>query len=368
MERLLCVISGMNAGGAETFLMKLYRTLDKTKYQMDFCVNIRERGFYDDEIERLGGVIYHIPCKSENLAEFRRQFTALIREQDYRCVFKISSSGAGFMDLALAKKAGAERCIVRSSNSSDGGGLRALLAHRLGRLLYERYIDVKLAPSDLAAEYTFGKRACRRGEVTILHNAVDLDLYRYDPEARSRIRAELGLSPQAKLIGHVGRFMTQKNHTFLLDVFAALHRQEPESVLLLVGGGELEQPLREKAAALGLTDAVCFAGVRRDVPALLSAMDVFVFPSLYEGMPNTVIEAQATGLPCVIADTITREAAVTDLVTYLPLSASADAWAQTALAACTPMRADTRAAFVAGGYEIEAVCRQFEKLVFGDNV
>ena len=230
------------------------------------------------------------------------------------------------------------------------------------------FSDMRIAPSTEAAEFMFGKHCVSSGRAILLHNAVDLDLYRYDPEARSRIRAELGLSPQAKLIGHVGRFMTQKNHTFLLDVFAALHRQEPESVLLLVGGGELEQPLREKTAALGLTDAVRFAGVRRDVPALLSAMDVFVFPSLYEGMPNTVIEAQATGLPCVIADTITREAAVTDLVVYLPLSASADAWAQTALAACTPVRADTRAAFVAGGYEIEAVCRQFEKLVFGDNV
>ena len=230
------------------------------------------------------------------------------------------------------------------------------------------FSDTRIAPSTEAAEFMFGKHCISSGRASLLHNAVDLDLYRYNPEARSRIRAELGLSPQTKLVGHIGRFMTQKNHTFLLDIFAALHRRAPESVLLLVGGGELEQPLREKAAALGLIDAVRFAGVRRDVPALLSAMDVFVFPSLYEGMPNTVIEAQATGLPCVIADTITREAAITDLLTYLPLSASADAWAQTALAACTPVRADTRAAFVAGGYEIAAVCRQFEKLVFGDNV
>lgn len=368
MDRLLCILSSMNAGGAETFLMKLYRELDRSRYQMDFCVNTTKLGFYDEEIRKMGGRIFYVPPKSQSLGVFRKGLMKIVEENHYKYVMRVTSSAMGFMDLALAKKAGAERCVVRSSNSSDGGGVKALLAHRLGRLLYQRYIDVKLAPSDLAAEYTFGKRACRRGEVTILHNAVDLDLYRYDPEARSRIRAELGLSPQAKLVGHIGRFMTQKNHAFLLDIFAALHRRAPESVLLLVGGGELEQPLREKVAALGLIDAVRFAGVRRDVPALLSAMDVFVFPSLYEGMPNTVIEAQATGLPCVIADTITREAAITDLLTYLPLSASADAWAQTALAACTPVRADTKAAFVAGGYEIAAVCRQFEKLVFGDNV
>lgn len=363
MKRLLCIVSGMNAGGAETFLMKLYRRLDRTKYQMDFCVNIREEGFYDEEIRRLGGEIYHIPCKSENLGEFRRQLAEIVRQRRYRYVLKITSSGAGFMDLMIAKKAGAEVCAARSSNSSDGGRLPAVVKHRLGRLLYGRFVDVKLAPSDLAAIHTFGETAYRRGQVGILRNALDLSVYRFDETARDQVRGQLRIPCGTTVIGHVGRFAPQKNHNFLLDIFAAFHQKNPDSVLLLVGTGELEAGIREKIAALGLADCVRMAGVRSDIPALLSAMDVFVFPSLYEGMPNTVIEAQATGLPCVIADTITREADVTGLVRYLPLG-DAGRWAAAAQEAIRAERTDTKAAMTAAGYEIGAVCRQFEQMIF----
>ncbi len=319
MKRMLCLISGMNAGGAETFLMKLYRFLDKDKYQMDFCVNIRERGVYDDEIEGLGGRIYHIPSKSESVAEFKKQLTKLIRDNNYQYVMRVTSSAMGFMDLHIAKKAGARVCIARSSNSSDGGSLKSAVVHKLGRLLYGHCVDVKIAPSDLAAEYTFGKKAYRSGKVDILHNALDMSVYNFNENERIKIRGELGIPDEATVIGHIGRFNQQKNHAFLLDVFAEYSRRHPESVLMLVGKGELEENIRKNADELKITDKIIFTGVRSDIPALLSAMDAFVFPSFYEGMPNTVIEAQATGLDCIIADTITREANITGLVRYLQL-------------------------------------------------
>ena len=153
MKRLLCIISAMNTGGAETFLMKLYRKLDRTKFQMDFCVNAPEKGFYDEEIASMDGRIYRIPCKSSDLSGFRQQLTNVVRENRYDYVLRITASGAGLMDLKLAKKAGASVCVARSSNSGSDGGLKSFLAHRIGRLLYSRYIDVRIAPSDLAAIY-----------------------------------------------------------------------------------------------------------------------------------------------------------------------------------------------------------------------
>lgn len=354
----------MNAGGAETFLMKLYRCIDREKYQMDFCVTVEERGIYDDEIEALGGNIYRIASKSESLVKFRRQLSDVVSQNGYEYVLRITSSAMGFMDLCVAKKAGARVCVARSSNSSDGGSFKSRLAHRLGGILYKKYVDVRIAPSDLAAIYTFGKDVYGNGGVSILHNAVDTDIYGYCPEERERIRTEFGISERTRVIGHVGRFAPQKNHMFLLDIFEKILEREPESVLILVGKGELEDQVRERIKANKIGDKVIFTGVRSDVPSLMSAMDVFIFPSLYEGMPNTVIEAQATGLECIVADTITREANITSLVQYLPLG-DANQWADTALSVQTANRETPREAFVRSGYDIHAVAQQFAELVFG---
>ena len=366
MKRLLCLISGMNAGGAETFLMKIYRKLDRENYQMDFCINVREKCYYEDEILSMGGKIFRIPSKSESRKEFTRQLAELIRKEKYESVLRVTSNAMGFMDLKVAKKAGAKVCAARSSNSSDGNGWKTWVAHRLGKLLYTRFVDVKFAPSDLAAIYTFGKKAYDSGKVTILHNAVDLSVFHYDPEGREKIRRELGIGENTLLVGHVGRFDPQKNHGQLLDIYAAIREKQPDSRLLLVGQGKLEQQLREKAEALGISESVIFAGVRSDIPQVLSAMDVFVFPSFYEGMPNTVIEAQSAGLPCIIADTITREADITGLVQYLSLETAADEWAEKALVAAGAPRRDTREDFEKNHYDICQVAQEFVALCTGE--
>lgn len=365
-KRLLCIIGNMNAGGAETFLMKMYRSIDRSKYQMDFCINTNNECFYEDEIKTLGGKIYRISAKSQSIKLFKNGLSDCIKSGNYKYVLRITSSAMGFMDLKIAKKAGAKICSARSSNSNDGKSIKAKAAHVLGKLLYRKYADVKIAPSDLAAKYTFGKKAYRRGEVHILHNALDLNVYQFDEQARNNIRKEFSSSDNVKIIGHVGRFSKQKNHTFLLDIFSEIHKKNPDTVLMLVGKGELEDKIKEKIKALNLEDSVIFTGVRSDIPALLSAMDVFVFPSFYEGMPNTVIEAQATGLPCLIADTITKEANVTGLVRYMPLKAPEE-WAKEALNMISDTRMQTKEIMIRNGYDIENVSKEFVRLVFGDN-
>ena len=366
MKRLLCILSGMNAGGAETFLMKIYRKLDKTKYQMDFCVNVPEKNFYEDEILGYGGNLFRIPTKSDDLAGYKKALGDVVKNGSYDSVLRITSNGMGFLDLKVAKDAGAKRCCARSSNSSDGKGLKLWLAHRLGRLLYGKYVDVKFAPSDLAAIYTFGRKAYEKGEAQILHNGVDLSFFKYGEESGRNIRKEFNIQENTKVFGHIGRFMEQKNHMFLIDIFNEIHKTESNTVLMLAGKGELEGKITSRVKELGLEDSVIFAGVRSDVPALMSAMDVFVFPSFFEGMPNTVIEAQATGLPCVIADTITKEADITGLVEYLPLSLTAAAWAKTALSKLSDTRKDTYTELMAQGYDIDAVVNRFIQLVWGE--
>ena len=364
MERLLCLISGMNSGGAETFLMNTYRELDREKYQMDFCVNITKQGFYDEEIQRMGGRIYHIPSKSENLKEFKLQLTDIIRKEKYKCVLRITSNTMGFLDLKIAKNAGAIICAARSSNSSDAEGIKARIVHFLGRILYSKYVNVKIAPSDLAAIYTFGEKNYQKGCVHILKNAIDLNVYRFSLVDRVEIREELGIQKNDIVCGHIGRFSKQKNHKFLLEIFAEMHKEEKNIKLLLVGGGELEKEVRLQCKQLMIEESVIFCGIRSDIPAILSAMDVFVFPSLYEGMPNTVLEAQATGLPCVISDSITREAAITSLVHYQSLNDDKKLWAKTALELTGNPRKSMTLEMKEAGYDILDEVKKFENLLF----
>lgn len=368
MRRLLCLISGMNAGGAETFLMKLYRRMNHDLYQMDFCVNITEEGFYDKEINSMGGIIFHIPSKSDSYYEFKKRLTEIIKEGKYEYVLRVTSNAMGFLDLKIAKKAGASICIARSSNSNDPSGMKIKLAHRIGTLLYSKYVDVRIAPSDLAAMYTFGKKCYANGEVNILHNALDLDVYKYDLDGRMRIREEFNVDDSDILCGHIGRFSIQKNHKFLISIFSELCKRHTNYKLLLIGEGELENEVKEQCKSLGLAGKVIFAGIRSDIPAILSAMDIFIFPSLYEGMPNTVIEAQATGLPCIISNTITKESALTDLVKNLSINDNATAWVETIEQCSMSSRGSRDSELRVAGYDINTEVKRFEKLIFNSGI
>lgn len=366
MKRLLCLLSNMNAGGAETFLMKIYRKIDRSRYQLDFCVNSKERCFYEPEIEALGGRIYRIPSKSENLKMFQEKLRLIITENKYQYVLRITANAAGLMDLKIAKRSGAKVCVARSSNSNSEEGLKNKIAHFLGKLLYLRYVDIGIAPSKLAAEYTFGKMSVRRKKISIIHNALDTDIYEYSKLGRKCIREEFNISDDDIVVGNIGRFMVQKNHKFIIDVFEQVHKKNSNTYLMLVGNGELENEIRDKVSKKGLQKFVIFTGVRSDIPKILSSMDVLLMPSLYEGMPNTVIEAQATGLPCVISDTITREADITGLVKYVPLSQSYEVWGDSVLTSISNSRLNTRKNFTENNYDIDSVSKQFVQIVFGD--
>ncbi len=365
VKRLLCCMSSMNAGGAETFLMKQYRRMDTEKYQMDFCVNVEERGYYDDEIEAMGGRIFRIPPKSQDFRKSLKELENIVRENGYENVLCSSVKPGTALELIAARKGGAKRLIYRSSNSSVDGGFKQKLLHSTVGQLAKTVPTVKIAPSKEAAEYCFGKGCVAKGKVHLLHNGVDTSVYRYSDEARAAMRKELGIENEF-VAAHVGRLSKQKNHSFLLDVFAEMLKINSDSVLLLVGIGELEGEIRQKAQRMNIIDKVRFLGLRSDVPQVLCAADVFVFSSFYEGMPNTVIEAQALSLHCVISDKITPDADITGLVEYLPLG-DAKQWAEAVLKykAGYPRR-DMTEIFKSQKYDTETTSLEFIKYCFGE--
>ncbi len=369
MKRLLCIVGSMNAGGAETFLMKIYRQLDKTKYQMDFAVAVQDKGFYDDEITSMGGKIFHITPKSDGIIKNFCSIKNLVKNESYKYVLRTSQHSLSALELLAAWMGGAKKRVFRSSNSNTttGGGMDLIL-HKLCMFMPRMFANVRIAPSTEAAEFMFGKGCIERGEAIIIHNGVDLNIYCYSDIAREEVRKEFGGQDKI-VIGHVGRFNQQKNHRKLIEIFNNLRNENLNSVLVLVGKGELESDVREQVKKLGLKDSIFFLGVRNDVPRIMSGMDIFVFPSLYEGMPNTVIEAQATGLPCVISENITKEAKITDLVEYLALSEDNMVWTKTILDLYKKSnRSNNRSSSIKDlkkqGYDITECVRCFEENIF----
>lgn len=362
-KRMLCIVGMMSADGAETFLMKIMRNLEREKYQMDYCVTTFEEGYYDNEIKELGGKIYRVTPKTKGPIKNFFAIKDLVKREQYKYVMRVSQHSLSALELLAAKMGGAEVLVYRSSNSNTCGGKVNTLLHNLCKWMSSYIPNVKIAPSSEAAVFMFGKKQLQKGSVLLLPNALDVETYRFNESNRNDIRDSLHIEDRF-VIGHVGRFTEQKNHFFLLDVFKKVCNMDKSAVLLLVGDGELKDRVIEYAKELNVYEKIIFTGVRSDVPELLSAMDAFLFPSLYEGMPNTVIEAQAAGLPCLIADTITREANITGLVEYFPLECSAEKWAKKILEFKDYEHKDTRKDFYKNHYDIESSVSAFVKSTF----
>lgn len=366
MKRLLCILSSLDTGGAETFMMKIFRSLPED-YKIDFIVSAKS-GFYEKEVVELGGRIFRVPLRTKHPIKTFKAIYDVVKQNHYTHILKLCDTPIGLYDLLAAKMGGAKVLCVRSCNAGSSISKLGAMVNDFLRPFFNYMADVKLAPSRLAAEFTFGKAEVEVGKVNFIHNGVDLNVYKYDEENRRKVRREFGIADEQLVIGHIGRFNQQKNHKFLIEVFSEVLKQKPNALLMLVGDGEKKNEIKEQIKSLGIEESVIFTGIRSDVPALLSAMDVFVFPSFYEGMPNTVIEAQATGLPCVIADTITEEAGITECVRYKALTTSAKEWAYIAVSLLENSRICYNAKVKHVGYDIDSCVKQFMKLTFNDRI
>ena len=303
-------------GGVESVIMNYYRHLDHSKVQFDFICDEDSTRIPYDEIKKLGGRVFLVP-KYQNLPKYLKVLEKLFKENQYRIVHSNINTLSVF-PLYAAKKAGVPIRISHSHSTSNPKEWKRNFIKNILRPFSKRYATDYFACSEVAGRYLFGNKTFNRGEVKIIHNAINIDKFKFDEVARKKLRKELGIKDSTIVIGHVGRFVQQKNHTFLVDVFKEYHKKNPDSKLLLVGSGPLEDEIKKKVERLGLKDSVLFLGQRDDINKLYSVMDVFCLPSLYEGLPVVGIEAQATGLPTIFSNGVSHEAIISKNAKIVP--------------------------------------------------
>lgn len=329
--RILHVLGGLDAGGAESFAMNLYRAVDRRYVQFDFIKHTTRECLFEPEIARLGGRVFVCPrYTGKNHAAYLRWWKDFFASHpEYKVIHGHVRSTAALY-LPVAKRYGLVT-IAHSHSTSNGAGAAAAVKD-LMQLPIRRVADYLFACSDEAGAWLYGKAALQRPNYRRIPNGIDLTRFAFDGETRARMRAELGIPDGALVLGHIGRFTRPKNHAWLVDLFAQWNKRHPDSYLLLVGDGELWEEVRRQCETLGLADKVLLPGAHTDTENYYQAMDVFVFPSLWEGLPVSVVEAQANGLPCLISEVITPEVRLTDLVQALATESPA-AWLDK-LAAC----------------------------------
>lgn len=315
----------MNRGGLETMLMNYYRKIDRSKIQFDFMVHRTEKGHYDNEIVALGGNIYRMPkIRPGNYNLYFKELDQFfISNPDYKVVHSHINENSSFV-LRAAKKV-AVPCRIAHSHLSDLGFDFKLPFRVYARLVMKDNANSYFACSKKAGEWLFGKENSKT--VTVLNNAVNVEEFKYNQEIRNTVRKELDADNKV-VLGHIGRFNKQKNHEYLLDIFKVVHEKQPNSLLVLVGEGDLRPKIEKKVRELDLIRHVVFLGVREDIPNLMQGFDLFLFPSLFEGLPVVLVEAQASGLKCVVSASITIEANVTGSVEYIHLNETPEEWAR----------------------------------------
>jgi glycosyltransferase involved in cell wall biosynthesis len=328
MIRILHVLGGLDRGGAETMVMNLYRVVDRTQIQFDFIVHNEKKQAYTDEILSFGGKIFHFPAfNCLNYLKMKNLWKKFFKEHpEYKILHSHVRSYASLY-LPIAKKAGL-KTIIHSHSTSNGKGISSIVKQIMQYPLRWQ-ADYFFGCSKEAGEWLFGNKVVNSQKYHILQNAIDSEQYKFNPEIRREYRKKLGLGDKKTFI-HVGRFHPAKNHPFLLNVFAKIHKLNSNTVLLLAGDGELRPEIEKQIVSLNLQNDVILLGSRNDVPKLLQTADCFLFPSVWEGLGMVAIEAQAAGLPCICSDAIPRTVKVTNHCIFLPTS-NAQKWAEQAL-------------------------------------
>ncbi len=315
-QRILCVLGKMKSGGVESIMLSYYRCLDKTKYQYDFIYEDGSTDEFPKDVLEMGARAFKVPSVG-SLFAYIKAIRKIIKSEGYNIVHA-NVNTLSLFSLFAAWSCGVKYRILHNHTTSSPIEKKRTFLKKILRPFNLMFANKRCACSELAARWMYGNKAVDSGKVTIFRNGVDVDKFKFSNEYREEIRNEFNLENK-KVIGHIGRFMTQKNHFFLIDLFEKYAHTCENAVLLLVGGGELLERVRSYVCEKGLSDKVVFAGVRRDVHKFYSAFDVFVLPSLYEGLPVVGMEACASGVPVLLSEEITRECAITDTVSFLPI-------------------------------------------------
>lgn len=344
--------------GATIFEYRVSGFLIKDNIYFDYLVTEEPTEEERERFKKQGSQIYQLPIDNNHGIFIRElkinyQYFRFFKQHKYRMVYADTENSLRAIHLLMAKIAGIKIRVVHSHNTGlqTQNKYSKALAKLIKNLFMLSATDY-FACSDAAAEWLFPKKIYKQKSYSLVKNGVDLEYFQYNNVTRNEIRKNLGFNKDDIVIGHVGRFMPQKNHKLLLNIFSALYSVNKNVKLLLVGSGPLENQIHEQVRQQNLQERVTFAGTTQNICPYYQAMDVFLMPSLFEGLPITGIEAQANGLPCVFSDSITHELKITDLVTYVPLSAAPEKWAEIVLSEYKKGRRDCSKQIITNGYSI----------------
>lgn len=320
MIRVLQVVNNMHRAGLETMLMNYYRNIDRTKIQFDFLTHRPEKGDYDDEIISMGGKVYYAPrLYPQNYLQYFKWMKKFFKEHSEYKIIHSHIDSMSYLPLLAAKLNNIPIRIAHSHNTSIDRDFKLPL-----KLFFK-----KLLPSVATHFCACGKEAGQflfpNKKNTFIPNAIDIKKFLYNEEIRRKKRKELELENKF-VIGHIGRLSYQKNHKFLIELFSEILKKEKESVLLIIGVGEKEKELKEQVRNLNIEKNVYFLGKREDINELYQVMDLFLMPSLFEGVPVVGIEAQFSGLPCIFSDKVPQETKFEENVIFLSLNTSIELW------------------------------------------
>lgn len=325
--RVLHVLGNTQLGGAESRIMDLYRHLDRNRVQFDFLVHTEQEGHFEKEIKQLGGRIYRVPrFRLYNWFSYRRAHQRFFSQHHDFCAVQGHITSSAAIYLPVAKAAGVPVTIAHARSAGVDKGIKGRLTRLMRRDLAQK-ADYLFTCSRLAGISVFGKKAVEEGRTIFIPNAIDCSAFACNEEVRQRLRRELGLSGQY-VIGHVGRFHYAKNHEYLLRIFAALCKNgKRDYALILLGEGGGMEAAKKLAEELGIAERVHFLGNHSNIYDYYQVMDYFVYPSRFEGLPGTMVEAQAAGLRCLMSDAICQEVVVTELVHAMSIEADPAEWA-----------------------------------------
>lgn len=364
MKRVLVFGMTDNPGGMENCIINYYRNIDRNKIHFDFLTNFQQIA-YQKELEAGNSKIYIIPKKGDNLLEYKRELKRFFESnaKNYDVIWYNTCSLANIDYLKMAKKYGIKKRIIHAHNSGNESSQIKYLFHRINRKTVVKFATDFWSCSMNAAKYFYDDSIISSSKHSLVYNAINVKDFSFDNEMRNKFRKELHIDDRL-VIGHVGRFQIQKNHLFLIDIFKHVIQKNPNAVLLLIGQGELESQVQNKVHKYGLENKVIFLGVRDDVNKLLSALDVFVFPSLFEGLGLALIEAQAVGLPCITSNVVVpNEVDITGLVKFVNLDNNPEEWAN---AIChvdlTRERGTSKSMIISNGYDIKTESKRLEKM------
>lgn len=365
MIKVLQILPGINRGGLETFVMNIYRSIDRGRIQFEFLTNMNE-GDYSQEILELGGIIHYLPPRREGYSRYLRNLQKFFSSHKgyFDAVHYHESSLTSLEPLYFAKKVGIPIRIMHSHSSMVKGNKLHLVMHLLGKLFIGKLATDYLGCSDKALKWMY-KYSGKLSQSKIIKNGIDTSKFNYNPTIHEEVRNRIKINNQI-VIGHVGRFMPVKNHKFLIDIFYEVKKIEPDALLLLVGDGELLGTIKEYSCSLGIQDEIRFLGVRDDINKLMQAMDGFVMPSLYEGLPVVLVEAQASGLPVFCSDTISLMSKLTDNYHILSLKDKPADWAQKIIKEIRKFKRETTTAqIIKAGFDISTTTKLLSDLYAG---